>query len=126
MFKRLMVCAGLLCLTVLPVAAQIDPQSLLGVWEGSYQVRSPQGAQNTGSMIVTISKVEDGKVYGKSETMGARQNPPVNFVSNLTSTGYSHVTPAGHTSTTVVDGDTMRLSTTVAGGPVTAVMTKKK
>src|ERR1044072_8788620 len=100
MFMRSMDCGVLLCLIVIPVAAEIDPQSLVGVWEGAYEVRQQQGGGPTsGSITLTISKVEDVKVYIRSETIGARANPPVNYVSNLTPTGYSHATPTGHAST---------------------------
>jgi hypothetical protein len=128
MFMRLIIYAVLLCLTVIPVAAEIDPQSLVGVWEGTYEVRRQQGGgPASGSITLTISKVEDGKVYVRSETIGARANPPVNYVSNLTPTGYSHTTPTGHASTTVVEGDNMRLTTTTAtGAPMTANLVKKK
>ena len=109
----------------MPVAAQIDPQSLVGVWEGTYEVR--QSRPRSGSIVITSSKVDNGKVYIRSEMMGARDNPPVDYVSNLTPTGYSHTTPAGHTSTTVVEGDKMRFTSTTAGGfPLTANLVKKK
>ena len=125
-FMRLMICAVLLCLTVMPVAAEIDPQSLVGVWEGTYEVRQQRGQQTSGSIVITISKVEGGKVYIRSEMMGARDNPPEDYVSNLTPTGYSHTTPTGHTSTTVVEGDKMRwTSTTRSGSPLTANLVKK-
>jgi hypothetical protein len=114
-------------LLAVPSAAQIDPQSLVGVWEGSYEVRQQQGAPTPGSITITITKVEDGKVYIKQETMGVRANRPVEYVSNLTPTGYSHTNRTGHPTTTVVEGDKMRMtSTTPTGAPMTANLVKKK
>ena len=60
MFMRLMICAVLLCLTVMPVAAEIDPQSLVGVWEGSYEIRGHGGKPWSGSITLTISKEQRG------------------------------------------------------------------
>ena len=66
-------------------------------------------------------------MYIKQETMGVRANPPVDYVSNLTPTGYSHTNRTGHTTTTVVEADNMRMtSTTPAGAPMTANLVKKK
>ncbi len=31
------------CLTVMPVSAHIDPQSLVGVWDGTYEIRRQTG-----------------------------------------------------------------------------------
>ena len=126
MVKRFLICAVLFILAVGPSAAQIDPQSLVGLWEGTYEVRQRGGPSTSGSIVITIRKVENGKVYIRSETMGARTNPAIEYVSNLTPTGYSHTTPAGHTSTTVVEGDKMRFTSMTSTGPLTANLAKKK
>ena len=70
-------------------------------------------------------------VHIRSEMMGTNAaqtqvNPMVDYVSNLTPTGYLHTTPTGHTSTSVVEGDRMRLTTNAEGRPLTAILFKKK
>jgi hypothetical protein len=108
-----------------PVAAQIDPSRGWGVWEGTYEVRQQRGPSTAGSIVLRISKVKNGKVHMRSETMGARANPAIEDVSNLTPTGYC-TPPAGHTRTTVVEGDGRRLTSMTSTGPLTANLAKKK
>ena len=127
MFKFLLLCIALLCLPV-PAGAQIDPQSLVGVWEGSWSRRTER-AQLTGPAVVTISKVEGGKVYGKTESMGSRENPTYSWAADVTPTGYTFVIgqgPAkGHATTATVEGTTMRIVTGI-GGSTSIVLSKKQ
>jgi hypothetical protein len=124
MFKRLLICAVLLCLTVLPAGAQIDPQSLVGVWEGEWSVRGQAGQPRTGSTTITISKVENGKVHGQTESMGSRENPTTKWVADVTPTGYSFVSKEGNAITATVDGNKMRIISG-RGGAMTTNLVKK-
>ena len=123
MFKQLMVCAVLFAFAVGPSAAQINPQSLVGVWEGEWSMRQQQGMR-TGSTTITISKVENGKVHGQTESMGSRENPTAKWVADVTPTGYSFVSKEGNAITATVDGNKMRVISG-RGGAITTNLVKK-
>ena len=108
---RLIGCTVLLCLTVIPVDAHIDPESLVGVWEGTYEIRQQTGQQTSGPISITISKVENGRVYIRNE-QGSGVGRVREYTNGLTATGYSGTTPTGHSSTTVVEGDKMHITST--------------
>ena len=94
----LVLCALVLFLPV-PLAAQaIDPQKLVGVWEGTWALRSDRPA--SGQLTITISKVENGKVYGKTESSGSRENPTATWTANVTETGFGYQGPRGMRSPT--------------------------
>jgi hypothetical protein len=46
-------------------AADLEPQALLGEWQGTWSMASSRGS--TGNYYITINKVEGNKVYGRSE-----------------------------------------------------------
>ncbi len=123
MLKLLTICAMLLCLAT-PGAAQIDPQSLVGVWEGHWSFREQRG-ERTGPITITISKVENGKVYGKTESAGSQENPTITWVADVTPTGYAAVTQQGNAVTATLDGSRLHIISG-RGGRVTSVLEKKK
>jgi hypothetical protein len=46
-------------------AADLEPQALLGEWQGTWAMASSRSS--TGNYYITINKVEGNKVYGRSE-----------------------------------------------------------
>jgi len=46
-------------------AVDLEPQALLGEWQGTWSMASSRGS--TGNYYITINKVEGNKVYGRSE-----------------------------------------------------------
>ena len=97
------------------VAAQIDPQSLVGVWEGTYENTA---ASRPASILFAISRFEGGRVYIRQETIGDRVNPPFNYVSRLTPTGFSHTTSEGHTARSVLEDDKMHFTQMTRWGAI--------
>jgi hypothetical protein len=104
--------------TLLP--AQISDAHLIGEWVGTwtgglYQGQPPpRGIQNNGDYRLTISKVADGKVYGRVEQPGLAL-PEFDFVGTLNQNVISYGNERIHTQLTV-EGD--RMSGTRLGGPV--------
>jgi hypothetical protein len=88
-------CGRFLCLIVLAalavvtggavraaLAQTVDPQSLVGVWEGTWVGASVRDAQGTLNMAVT--KVEGNQVHGRFERMGwANRQVRFDFVGTL-------------------------------------------
>jgi hypothetical protein len=64
-------------------AADLDPQSILGEWQGTWAMASSRGS--TGSYYITINKVEGEKVQGRSErpASGKSAESNWNFVGTL-------------------------------------------
>ena len=126
MIKILTVLMAVLCL-VSPLAAQVDPKGLVGVWEGNWHMRTSE-RQYTGPMTVTIEKVENGKVFGKTESTNIRgeNTPPVTWSVPLTDTGWSIVNREGFPTTVTVEGTKMQVITTRGASTLTATLIKKK
>ena len=122
MFKLLIVSTILLSLMA-PAAAQIEPQALVGVWEGQWSIREQRGMKS-GPVTITISKVENGKVYGKTESAGSQENPTIIWVADVTPTGFSSVSKDGNPVTGTVDGTKLTVMSG-RGGRVTSVLQKK-
>lgn len=122
MLKLLLVVAMLLCLAA-PVVAQVDPQSMVGVWEGQWSYREQRGVKS-GPVTITITKVENGKVYGKTEAQGAQEDSSYTWVGEVTPTGYTLTTKGGSAVTGTVDGGKLRVLSG-RGGRITSVLDKK-
>ncbi len=52
--------------------APLDPQSLLGEWQGTWTFENDSGKVLTGAYGLTIERVEGDKVHGRGEILGAR------------------------------------------------------
>jgi hypothetical protein len=74
-------------------AADLDPQSLLGEWQGTWSMAASRGT--TGNYYITINKVEGDKVYGRSErpASGKSGESNWNFVGTLTGNVLTVKTP---------------------------------
>jgi hypothetical protein len=74
-------------------AADLDPQSLLGEWQGTWSMASSRGT--TGNYYITINKVEGDKVYGRSErpASGNSAQSNWNFVGTLAGSVVTVKTP---------------------------------
>ena len=77
-------CLGLACAGLLSAfgayqarGADLDPQSLIGEWQGTWSLASSRGT--TGNYYITIKKVEGEKVYGRSERPAAGRTPEFNW-----------------------------------------------
>jgi len=127
MVKSLLLCGAMVLDLVGSAAAQMDPKSLVGVWEGTWNSRASE-RQYSGPITVTITKVDDSKVYGKTESTDIRgQNtPPVIWTSGLTPTGFHGVGPQGFPTTGTLDGDKLLVITQRAGVTITSTLIKKK
>jgi len=64
-------------------AADLDPQALLGEWQGTWAMAASRSS--TGNYYITINKVEGNKVYGRSErpATGKSGESNWNFVGTL-------------------------------------------
>ena len=64
-------------------AADLDPQALIGEWQGTWAMAASRGS--TGNYYITINKVEGDKVYGRSErpATGKSAESNWNFVGTL-------------------------------------------
>jgi hypothetical protein len=122
MFKLLAVGAMVLSL-VAPVFAQVEPQALVGVWEGQWSYREQRGMK-TGPITITISKVENGKVYGKTEAQGSQENTAYSWVGDATPTGYSFTSKEGNATTATLEGGRLHVRSG-RGARVTSVLDKK-
>lgn len=70
--------ALLLALGVQPArAADFDPQSILGEWQGTWAMAQQRSA--TGNYYLTIKKVEGDKVQGRSERPASGKTPESNW-----------------------------------------------
>lgn len=66
--------AAIFLASALPASPQatLDPQALVGEWEGTWEAESDNGRVFTGAYALTIERVEGDKVYGRGEIRGAR------------------------------------------------------
>ena len=64
-------------------AADLDPQALLGEWQGTWAMAASRSS--TGNYYITINKVEGNKVHGRSErpATGKSGESNWNFVGTL-------------------------------------------
>jgi hypothetical protein len=126
MFKRLLICAVLFFLAVGPSAAQIDHQALVGEWQGTWNMRTSD-RQFSGPITVTVLKVENGKVFGKTDSTNVRgeSTPTVNWVTNATPTGWYGVNKEGFPTTVTFDGKTLTAITQRGAQTITSVLLKK-
>src|SRR6266851_9353802 len=58
-------------------AADLDPQSLLGEWQGTWS--SAAARSSTGNYYITINKVDGAKVLGRSERPAAGKSGESNW-----------------------------------------------
>ena len=121
---KLFVFSAMLLSVAAPAAAQVDPQSLVGVWEGQWSFREQRGVKS-GAITVTITKVESGKVHGKTEIAGSQEDRAATFVADATPTGYTYVAKDGNPVTATFDGGRINM-VSGRGGRVTSVLDKKK
>jgi hypothetical protein len=126
MSKRLSIGAVLFFLAVGTSAAQIDHQALMGEWQGTWNMRTSD-RQFSGPITVTVLKVENGKVYGKTESTNVRgeSTPTVNWVTNATPTGWYGVNKDGFPTTVTFDGKTLTVITQRGAQTITSVLLKK-
>jgi hypothetical protein len=105
------------------VFAQVDPQAMLGVWEGHWSYREQRGIKS-GPITITINKIESGKVHGKTEVQGSQENSSYNWVADVTSTGYTFTSKEGNTTTGTLHDGRLRVISG-RGGRVTSVLDKR-
>ncbi len=87
--RNRLIVTGLACLALLGLAmgaeAQaVDPQSLIGEWQGTWNLANPKGVN--GQYYLTIKTVEGNKVQGRVERSNVRKGitPDFNFTGTLT------------------------------------------
>ena len=115
--------AVIVALTLWPSVSSsqaIDPQSLIGEWQGTWETRSGE-ARGGGQYYLTIEKVEGGKVYGKVTVTGRRSND-FKFVGALEGNRLTY----GSTTRTELEIRDDQMKGTSTGGANRAITLSKK
>jgi hypothetical protein len=123
----LIVLAGLAAVTgpAVPgaLAQAVEPQSLVGVWEGTWVGASERLAQ--GTLNMTVTKVEGNQVQGRFERMGwANRQVRFDFVATLQGDKLAFAGPTNVVELTI-SGTQMR-GTELDGIRMNISMTKSK
>ena len=79
LFSALVLAAMVFTTPAWSQAPAVDPQSLVGSWEGDWQGVSRQ----SGRYFLTIRRVDGDAVYGTMEWMGSAKQPPFEFKGKL-------------------------------------------